>query len=93
MVMVLLEAALKEERNDYHDRDSLKKDLLHICQGYENCVFGKRCFCPLPKHGGFDENGRNDDLHSTHKTRRFVQAKPPFAQNTIFATAILVMVL
>ena len=27
-------------------------------QGCENGVFGKRCFCPLPKTGGFDEKWR-----------------------------------
>ena len=29
-----------------------------LCQGCENGVFGKRCFCPLPKTGGFDEKWR-----------------------------------
>ena len=38
-------------------------------QGRENDVFGKRCFCPLPKAGGFDENGENVDLHSNHKIK------------------------
>ena len=30
----------------------------YIFQGCENGVFGKRCFCPLPKTGGFDEKWR-----------------------------------
>ena len=29
-----------------------------ISQGCENGVFGKRCFCPLPKTGDFDEKWR-----------------------------------
>ena len=31
-------------------------------QGCENGVFGKRCFCPLPKTGGFDEKWRKLQL-------------------------------
>ena len=27
-----------------------------------NRVFGKPCFCPLPKRGRFDENGENDEF-------------------------------
>ena len=26
------------------------------------CVFGKPCFCPLPKRGRFDESGENDEF-------------------------------
>ena len=35
-------------------------------RGGTNCVFGKPCLCPLPKRGRFDENGENDEVHSTH---------------------------
>ena len=35
-------------------------------RGGTNRVFGKPCFCPLPKRGRFDENGENDEFHSTH---------------------------
>ena len=30
--------------------------------GGTNSVFGKPCFCPLPKRGRFDENGENDEF-------------------------------
>ena len=30
--------------------------------GSTNRVFGKPCFCPLPKRGHFDENGENDEF-------------------------------
>ena len=30
-----------------------------VVQGGTNRVFGKPCFCPLPKRGRFDENGEN----------------------------------
>ena len=30
-------------------------------RGGTNRVFGKPCFCPLPKRGHFDENGENDE--------------------------------
>ena len=30
-------------------------------KGCQNCVFGKRCFCPFPTRGGFDKKkGKND---------------------------------
>ena len=31
-------------------------------RGGTNRVFGKPCFCPLPKRGRFDENGENDEF-------------------------------
>ena len=31
-------------------------------RGRTNRVFGKPCFCPLPKRGHFDENGGNDEF-------------------------------
>ena len=31
-------------------------------RGGTNGVFGKPCFCPLPKTGRLDENGENDEF-------------------------------
>ena len=31
-------------------------------RGRKNGAFGKSCLCPLPKRGGFDENGENDEF-------------------------------
>ena len=31
------------------------------CRGPKNCALGEPCLCPLPKMGGFDENGESDD--------------------------------
>ena len=40
-------------------------------QGCENSVFGKRCFCPLPKTGSFDEKWhKNKGLHSSEPRNR-----------------------
>ena len=33
-----------------------------VFQGGTNRVFGKPCFCPLPKRGRFDENGDNGEF-------------------------------
>ena len=35
-------------------------------RGGTNRVFGKLCFCALPRRGRFDENGKNDEFDSTH---------------------------
>ena len=33
-----------------------------LFRGGTNRVFGKPCFCPLPKRARFDENGENDEF-------------------------------
>ena len=35
---------------------------LPMNRGGTNRVFGKPCFCPLPKRARFDENGENDEF-------------------------------
>ena len=48
-----------------------------VVQGCENGVFGKRCFCPLPKTRGFDtKDGENDDLHCTRENKGLRSSEP-----------------
>ena len=41
---------------------SVKTAKMPKSRGGTNGVFGKPCFCPLPKRGRFDENGENDEF-------------------------------
>ena len=45
-------------RRGVENRGSLISVPSALREGCENGVFGKRCFCPLPKTGGFDEKWR-----------------------------------
>ena len=67
------------KQNTLHARQyrPVQLDYTHSYQGCENGVLEKRCFCPLPKTGGFDEkNGENDDLHSGHKNKGLCSSDP-----------------
>ena len=46
-------------------------------RGRTNRVFGKPCFCPLPKRGRFDENGENDEFAFYPLKTRVWLLKPP----------------
>ena len=46
-------------------------------QGRTNRVFGKPCFCPLPKRGHFDENGENDEFAFYPLKTRVWLLRPP----------------
>ena len=49
----------------------------NINRGRTNRVFGKPCFCPLPKRGRFDENGENDEFAFYPLKTRFWLLRPP----------------
>ena len=46
-------------------------------RGRTNRVFGKPCFCPLPKRGHFDENGENDEFAFYPLKTRVWLLRPP----------------
>ena len=46
-------------------------------RGGTNRVFGKPCFCPLPKRGRFDENGENDEFAFYPLKARVSLLRPP----------------
>ena len=46
-------------------------------RGGTNRVFGKPCFCPLPKRGHFDENGENDEFAFYPLKTRVWLLRPP----------------
>ena len=46
-------------------------------RGRTNRVFGKPCFCPLPKRGHFDENGENDEFAFYPVKTRVWLLRPP----------------
>ena len=46
-------------------------------RGGTNRVFGKPCFCPLPKRGRFDENGENDEFAFYPLKTRVALLRPP----------------
>ena len=48
-----------------------------FCRGRTNRVFGKPCFCPLPKRGRFDENGENDEFAFYPLKKRVSLLRPP----------------
>ena len=48
-----------------------------FCRGGTNRVFGKPCFCPLPKRGRFDENSENDEFALYPLKTRVSLLKPP----------------
>ena len=48
-----------------------------IFRGRTNRVFGKPCFCPLPKRGHFDENGENDEFAFYPLKTRVWLLRPP----------------
>ena len=48
-----------------------------ISLGRTNGVFGKPCFCPLPKRGRFDENGENDEFAFYPLKTRVWLLRPP----------------
>ena len=45
-------------------------------RGHTNRVFGKPVFCPLPKRGRFDENGKNDEFAFYHWKQGFGSSNP-----------------
>ena len=46
-------------------------------RGGTNRVFGKPCFCPLPKRGRSDENGENDEFAVYPLKTRVSLLRPP----------------
>ena len=46
-------------------------------RGGTNRVFGKPCFCPLPKRGCFDANGKNDEVAFYPLKTRVWLFRPP----------------
>ena len=48
-----------------------------LARGRTNRVFGKPCFCTLPKRGRFDENGENDEFAFYPLKTRVSLLRPP----------------
>ena len=60
--------SLESLENDFSEKTPFPKDPFFRTRywgrskrGPENGAFGKPCFCPARKRGGFDENGENDE--------------------------------
>ena len=53
----------------------------HLCRGDANGVFVKRGFCTLPKTGGFDENGENDECAFCPRKQGFAPPTPEKDEN------------
>ena len=56
---------------------NLFDNVTSLFRGRTNRVFGKPCFCPLPKRGRFDENGENDEFAFYPLKTRVWLLRPP----------------
>ena len=65
------------EGADVHDRGGTSR------------VFGKPCFCPLPKRGCFDENGKSDEFTFYPLKTRASLLKPPKTTRMIQKTGFV----